>query len=288
MPIAKEMEGAFGLPTRAGERASKEFLAASGMTQEELEATEMPDVPLTQQKFDYSVFKGKEERLKTVEIQEELRDIIARSETDPDGKLLNFADENDAIRFGELQTLAAANAVAAAIVKVPDEDKPETDSTIRTIFKESLVNGLNPFVISGVAQIQANGDITPITGEAEDISNFLATRNNIVRSIAVNRGYIDPRTNKVSTRAAENALTPYAVIEDGKVVNWRTSPPGSPAGGQQAKPAAAPKAVTPTAAKPAAIPQAAIERLKANPKKRDDFDAIFGAGASDKYIGPRK
>jgi hypothetical protein len=287
MPLDTEMRSAFGLKG-SGERALASGLATLGMSREELEATEVPEIPRTQQPFDYSVFKGKEDRLKTVEIQEELRDIIARSETDAEGKLLNFADENDAIRFGELQTLAAANAVAASMVKVPDEEKPRTASEIRTMFKESLTNGLSPFIISGVAQIQANGDITPITGEAEDISSFLATRNSIISGVAVNRGLLDPRTKEVSSKAAEDALTPYAVIKDGKLVSWKTSPPGGQAGGQQAKPAAAPQAVTPTAAKPAAIPQAAIDRLKANPKKRDDFDAIFGAGASDRYIGPRK
>jgi hypothetical protein len=248
MPIDLEMRGAFGLPTPEARRTVASTLAPTGMTLEELQATEVPEIPRTQQKFDYSVFKGKEDRLTTVEIQQELRDIIARSETDQEGKLLNFADENDAIRFSELQQLSASNAIAAAIVKVPDEEKPETDTQIRTIFEKALFNGLNPFVISGVAQVLANGEVTPITGDAEDISSFLATRNNIVRSVAVNRGFLDPRTNKVSSRAAENALTSYAVIEDGKLVSWKTAPPGGKAGSQQAKPAAAaPKVATPPA-----------------------------------------
>ena len=72
----------------------------------------------------------------------------------------------------------------------------------------------------------------------------------------------------MSSRAAENALTPYAVIEDGKVVSWKTGAPGGDA-------------------KPKKIPQAAIERLKANkdnPKAKADFDAVFGAGSADEAL----
>lgn len=284
MPLATEMKGAFGLPTPAAKRTIAETTASTGMTLEELQATEMPEIPLTARKFDYSVFKPKKDAETTAEIQYGLRDIIARAEQDENGKLVNFANEEDAIEFSRLTTLSAANAVAAAMVKI-DEDKPETDSQIRTIFKESLTTGLTPFIISNVAQIQSNGDVVPITGDVEDIQSFLSTRNRIVKSIAVNRGYIDPRTGRVSSRAAENALTPYAVIEDGKVVSWKTGAPGGDA--KPAQPAAAPRASTPTATAPRKPPQAAIERLKANkdnPKARADFDAVFGAGSADEAL----
>lgn len=279
-----EMQGAFGLPSRAGKQQVKSTLATLGLTQEELESTELPSPVTGDFTPNIEAFAKKRETETTEEVQRGLRDIIARSQLGDDGSLLNFANEEDAIEFSRLSTLATSNAIAQAMVKV-DEDKPETDSQIRTIIKESLTTGLTPFIISNVAQIQSNGDVVPITGDVEDIQSFLSTRNRIVESIAVNRGYIDPRTGRVSSRAAENALTPYAVIKDGKVVSWKTGAPGGDA--KPAQPAAAPRASTPAATAARKPPQAAIERLKANkdnPKAKADFDAIFGPGSADEAL----
>ena len=107
-----------------------------------------------------------------------------------------------------------------------EEKKPRSASEIRSIFKDSLREALDPYVIGGVAQVTQTGDVVPITGDPADIAKFRASRINVIREIATNRNLYDPRSMEVTNVEAEDALTPYATIKDGKIVGWKTGATG--------------------------------------------------------------
>ena len=236
-PVRTEMErGAFGLRSRAGEAARARGLAAAGMTEEELYQTRMARPEGVEGTLNLSALAESET---TEKLKIKMRDIISR----------NFANEDDEKQFDTLRKQIEAAAIVKGMFAF-EEQKPRTTSEINSILQRSLREGLDPYIISGVAQVMQSGDVEPITGDPEDIANFRKSKNSIIREIAINRGLLDPRTNKVLNEQAEDALTPYAVIEDGKIVNWKTAAPGStakPGGGGSAgaKPAGVPSPATP-------------------------------------------
>ena len=230
-------EGAFGLKTRAGTRVRETAARATGVPLEELYKTELPEMGTEPTgTLDLSVLA---EPKTTEKLKIKMRDIISR----------NFANEDDEKQFDTLRKQIEAAAIVKGMFAF-EEQKPRTTAEINSILQRSLREGLDPYIISGVAQVMQSGDVEPITGDPEDIANFRKSKNSIIREIAINRGLIDPRTNEVINEQAEDALTPYAVIEDGKIVNWKTSAPGSTAktgggGSAGAKPAGVPSPATP-------------------------------------------
>ena len=132
MPIAKEMEGAFGLPTRAGERATKEFLATTGMSQAELEATEMPEVPLTATPFDFSVFAEDEKSKGVIDLENKLSDIAQGME----GKTTAEKMAN-AVKTDEGKKLQAQIA-GRVFLEAQRKAKTEKDETLKPRSAEQI------------------------------------------------------------------------------------------------------------------------------------------------------
>jgi hypothetical protein len=244
-PPQIEERTAFGLKTRAGESIRQRAAAAAGVPLEELYKTKMADTSADiGGTLDLSVFADPET---TDKLKVKMRDIIANTQKTDGG--ITFATPEDEKQFDLLRKQIEAAAVVKGMFAF-EEKKPRTTSEIRSIFRDSLREGLDPYIISGVAQVMPNGDVEPIVGSDIDIAAYRSSRNSIIREIAINRGLIDPRTNEVINEQAEDALTPFAVIEDGKIVNWKTSAPGSTAktgggGSAGAKPAGVPSPATP-------------------------------------------
>jgi hypothetical protein len=218
-----EMKGAFGLSgASAREAAERRISGQTGMTAAELRRTKLPKAAMQPASLDYSMFAEPES---DTDLKDQIRDIIARSDKTEDG-IVSFKNETDQKEFDSISKRLAASAIVKAQFDF-EEKKPRTASQIRSIFKDSIQAGLSPSVISGVAQVTASGDVVPITGDPNDISKFMQTRNRIIRDVATNRGLIDPRTGEVINQEAEDALTPYANIENGKIIGWKSSVPGA-------------------------------------------------------------
>lgn len=225
-PSRIEERTAFGLKTQAGEAERQRAVAEAGIPLEEMYKTELPALGMKETgTLNLSVLAKPEttDRLKT-----RMRDLIANAEKTDTG--IAFASDDEARQFDAIRKQIEAAAVVKGMFSF-EEKKPRTTSEIRSIFRDSLREGLDPYIISGVAQVMPNGDVEPIVGSDIDIAAYRASRNGIIKEIAINRGLIDPRTNEVINEQAEDALTPFAVIEDGKIVNWKTTAPRQ--GGQR-------------------------------------------------------
>lgn len=126
MPLAKEMKGAFGLPTRAADRTVAETVASTGMTLEELQATEMPEIPLTAQKFDFSVLSdGESTFAKTKDRARQA--VLSAEEGSPEYK--------------------AAMSVLQDIIKIENLDKDSSDKTfaaLESTARTALFNAKTP------------------------------------------------------------------------------------------------------------------------------------------------
>jgi hypothetical protein len=259
-------EGAFGLKTRAGTRVREAAARTTGVPLEELYKTELPEMGTEPTgTLDLGVLA---EPKTTEKLKIKMRDIISRSEKTDQG-ILNFANEDDEKQFDTLRKQIEAAAIVKGLFSF-EEEKPRTTSEINSILQRSLREGLDPYVIGGVAQVMQNGDVEPIIGDPEDIANFRKSKNSIIREIAINRGLLDPRTNKVLNRQAEDALTPYAIIEDGAVVGYKTYAPTKKQSGST-PPAPAARGATPEPAKkytPEQLKTATIKAIRANPQNR--------------------
>lgn len=225
-----EMKRAFNLPGKAPKEAGIASISSkTGMSLDELRKTRLPEAAMQPVSLNYKMFAEPES---TTDLKANLRDIIARSEKTDEG-IVKFSNESDKKEYDTLTKQLEASVIIKDLFDA-EEKKPRSASEIRSIFSAGLREALDPYVYSGVAMVTQTGDVVPITGDPADIAKFRATRNNVIREIATNRNLYDPRTMEVANVEAEDALTPYATIKDGKIVGWKT-------GGAPIKPRNAPK-----------------------------------------------
>jgi len=233
MPEApqKVVRGAFGLESPAMAQAQAEFEASTGKSLKEVRATAKGPMAIegvVEGKVDFSQFK-RPETIATV--QAKLRDIIASGGDTKTG--------NGKVLMDKL----AANAIIEAKFK-DGEGKERTTAQINSVFNQSLRVGMEPLLIKGTVRFNAEAnDYVPIVGDAASIREFQDQKNKIVRNQAIAMGILDNEGNIIGGRNSQDALLPYANIEKGKVVSWRTV---TPAEGE--------KKETPAPAKPAAAP----------------------------------
>ena len=237
----KVVRGAFGLESPAYGQAQAEFEAASGKSLKEVRATakgptsmEMPIEGVV----DFSQFK-RPESLATV--QAKLRDHIAAGKDTKTGEGKMLMDK------------LAANAIIEAKFK-DGEGKERTTAQINSVFNQSLRVGMEPLLIKGTVRFNAEAnDYVPIVGDAASIREFQDQKNKIVRNQAIAMGILDNEGNIIGGRNSQDALLPYANIEKGKVVSWKTV---TPAEGEKKPAAPAPAAPAPaptTEAKPKSV-----------------------------------
>lgn len=225
----KEVRTAFGLKSPALQRAEAEFSAAAGKPVAQLRAEARgvsEETTKAEGVLDLSQFKSPEN---IARIQARLRDNIANGDTD-----LN--SEKNKPLVSKLQ----ANVV---IEKAFEGDKARTSSEIRSVIKDSVRAGMDPFIVKGVAKIDPNSsEVVPITGDATAVKEFLSARNKVIENNVRAMGLVDKDNNIIGGRSTFDALIPYANIKNGKIVSWKDGTEGeAPKDGQPAAPAAAPK-----------------------------------------------
>ena len=264
MPEApqKVVRGAFGFESPAMAQAQAEFEASTGKSLREVRATAKgvaQTEAVVEGVVDFSQFK-KPETLASVQAQ--LRDIIANGGDTKNGKGKVLMDK------------LAANAIIEAKFK-EGEDKERTTAQINSVFNQSLRVGMEPLLLKGTVRFspEAN-EYVPVVGDAASIREFQEQKNKVVRNQAIAMGILDSQGNIIGGRNSQDALLPYANIEKGKVVSWKTV---APAEGDK-KPAAAPAApaTTPAPAPVANKDQEALPLPKTKDGKLDGSKLIAG------------
>jgi len=241
------VRGAFGLPTKAYQRAQAEFEKTAGMPVEKMR-TKAQGVPEPTERIegvlDFSQFK-KPDSIET--LTNRLGDNIANG-----GK---FSDPQNQKMLKQLQERTSIKNMLNP--EGGEGGKPRTAAQINGVFDKSLRVGLEPFITKGVVRIDQNtGEFIPIGGSVDDINSFMKQKNEIVQARAREMGILDNENNIIGGRNSMDALLPYAEIKGNKVVSWRTS-------SNVAAPAAAP-------ATPAAPAKgAATSQVLPLPKTRD-------------------
>lgn len=243
------VRGAFGLASPAAQQAEAEFEAASGKKVADIRGIAKGKVDLgadfkpMEGTIDLKQF-GNPESLSTV--QNKLRDNIANGEdlsSETNKKLLN--------------KLRADATIKTMFEGDGEGGKPRTTSAINSVLDKSLRAGLDPFVVNRVVRFDPQtNDYVPITGDTKAIGEFMDHKNKLIQSQAKALGILDKDNKIVGGRNASDALLPYANIEEGKVVSWKSAV--TPKAAETEAPApAGPKVGAPSAVtdKPIVIPK---------------------------------
>jgi hypothetical protein len=262
----KVVRGAFGLESPAMGQVEREFEATTGRSAAEVRAIASGKIDMgadfkpTEGTIDFKQF-GNPESLSNV--QNRLRDLIAAGED---------------LKSDKAKPLLAKLRADAVIKDMFKEDKgedgkPRTTAAINSVMDKSLRAGLDPFVIKGVVRFDSTAnDYVPITGDADAIKNFMDHKNKLIQEQARALGILDKNNNIIGGRNASDALLPYANIEDGKVVSWKSVTAKDTKDKTAETPAAAaPKVGGGTAPviseKPLTVPATAIVNGKIDPKQ---------------------
>lgn len=244
MEAQPAVRGAFGLPTKAYQRAQAEFEKTAGMPVSKMRAmAQGPAEPAERIEgvLDFSQFK-KPETL--ANITGRLRDNIANGE--------NINSPANKKLISQLQ----ANAVIEARFGDKEGDKPRTTAQINSVLDKTLRAGLDPFIIGGVVRFDPTlNDYIPIKGDAESINSFMKQKNELIQNQSRALGILDKDNNIIGGRNSVDALLPYAEIKDNKVVSWKT--------------ATVPAVAAPAPATPAAPAKGATSEVLAIPKTAD-------------------
>ena len=241
MPEApqKVVRGAFGFESPAYAQAQAEFEASTGKSLREVRATAkgpMQTEAMVEGAVDFSQFK-KPDTLASVQAQ--LRDIVANGGDTKTGKGKMLMDK------------LAANAIIESKFK-EGEDKERTTAQINSVFNQSLRVGMEPLLLKGTVRFsQEAQEYVPIVGDAASIREFQEQKNKVVRNQAIAMGILDSQGNIIGGRNSQDALLPYANIEKGKVVSWKTVAPAEGDKKPAAPAAPAPGTAAPASATPA-------------------------------------
>ena len=213
---AKVVRGAFGFESPALKQAEAEFEATSGRKASEVKAIARGKVDLgadfkpMEGTIDLKQF-GNPESLSNV--QNKLRDNIAN------GEALNTPTNKKL-----LDKLRADATIKTMFEGDGEGSKPRTTSAINSVFDKSLRAGLDPFVVKGVVRFDPQtNDYVPITGDTKAIGEFMDHKNKLIQGQAKALGILDKDNNIKGGRNAADALLPYANIEEGKVVSWKSA-----------------------------------------------------------------
>jgi hypothetical protein len=255
-PLATETEGAFGLPSRAGKRATTEFLAASGMTQEELEATEMPEIPLTATKFDFSVFADEEKSKGVIDLENKLADLAEGMPGNTVAERMAAATRTEEGKKLQAQIVGRTFLEAQRKAKTERDEtlKPRSVEQLRKLVTNRLQEEIAPLQFKEITFDPNTQDfVVTIPGSAE-AKRFLQMRQSVVKDVFTNAGLL--RGNRVVDRNVADAISPFAIVDYDTLTikgfrDVAGSKPTEGAGGPPVpvEPAAAPAGARPTAAR---------------------------------------
>lgn len=213
MPLATEMKGAFGLPTRAADRTIAETTAATGMTLEELQATEMPEIPMTATKFDFSVFADDEKSKGVIELENKLADLAEGMPGKTVAERMAAATRTEEGK--KLQAQIAGRTFLEAQRKAKTEKdetlKPRSVEQLRKLVTNRLQEEIAPLQFKEITFDPNTQDfIVTIPGSAE-AKRFLEMRQAVVKDVFTNAGLL--RGNKLVDRNVADAISPFANVD---------------------------------------------------------------------------
>lgn len=225
--MADEQRGAFGLRTRSAAEEKKKFAAAANVSLDDLyknkfeKATKFKPAGL----LDLSVFATPES---DTQVKAKLRDALSESTKglEPDTPEYNAALSKamTSPKVRNYMDKVRAMLVVDELAKAEDGEKPRTTAQINSIITNSLRSGLDVLVTKGVIRWDPTAqDYVPIVGDANAVASYLEQKTAIIRDVMSARGIITRDGKIVGGRNAEDALAPYANIEDGRIVSWKNA-----------------------------------------------------------------
>jgi len=224
--LEDEQRTAFGLRTTAAAQEKRKFAAAANVTVDDLYRNRLDKVSEFKPagRLDLRVFATPESD--TV-VKARLRDNLASATqgleegTEEYNKALGKALSSNKVKT-DLSKIRAMLVVEA--LSDTEGEKPRSTAAINSIITQSLRNGLDVLVTKNIIRWDpTREDYTPITGDVDAIASFIEQKNLIIRDVLVARGLITRDGKIVGGRNAEDAIAPYANIEDGKIVSWKNA-----------------------------------------------------------------
>lgn len=223
--IEDEQRGAFGLKTRAAAEEKKKFAAAANVNLDDIYKNKFDKLSEFKPAgtLDLRVFATPE--TDTV-VKARMRDNLATATQglDPDSQEYSTA-LGKALNSPKIKADMAkvrAMMVVDALSDAEGGDKPRTTAQINSIITQSIRTGLDVLVTKNVIRWEATKeDYVPIVGDANAIAAYIEQKNMIVRDVLTARGIITRDGKIVGGRNAEDAIAPYANIEDGRIVSWK-------------------------------------------------------------------
>jgi hypothetical protein len=224
--LEDEQRTAFGLRTTAAAQEKRKFAAAANVTVDDLYRNRLDKVSQFKPagKLDLRVFATPESD--TV-VKARLRDNLASATqgleegTEEYNKALGKALSSNKVKT-DLSKIRAMLVVEA--LSDTEGEKPRSTAAINSIITQSLRNGLDVLVTKNIIRWDpTREDYMPITGDVDAIASFIEQKNLIIRDVLVARGLISRDGKVLGGRNAEDAIAPYANIEDGKIVSWKNA-----------------------------------------------------------------
>jgi hypothetical protein len=224
--LEDEQRTAFGLRTTAAAQEKRKFAAAANVTVDDLYKNKLDKILEFKPagKLDLRVFATPET---DATVKARLRDNLASATqgleqgTPEYEKALGKALNSNKIKtdMAKIRSMLVVEAMSDA-----DGEKPRSTSEIRSIITDTLRNGLSILVTKNIIRWDpTREDYVPITGDVESVSSFIEERNALIRDMLVARGLINREGKILGGRNAEDAINPYANIEDGKIVSWKNA-----------------------------------------------------------------
>lgn len=225
--LEDEQRTAFGLKTTAAAEAKRKFASAANVTVDDLYKNRLEKISDFKPagRLDMRVFATPEtDTVVKARLRDNLSEATQGLEPGTEGynKALGRALSSNKVKTD--LTKIRAMLVVDALSDEEGGQKPRTSSQINTIITNSLRNGLDVLVTKGVVRWDpTREDYVPITGDVNGIASFIEQKNLIIRDVLTARGLIDREGRILGGRNAEDAIAPYANIEDGRIVSWKNA-----------------------------------------------------------------
>jgi hypothetical protein len=292
LPLATEMRGAFGLKG-SGERALTSGLATLGMSRGELEATELPEIPLTATAFDFSVFAEEEKPKSVVNLENELADLAESIGGNTTEERMNNALTTPEGK--KLQAQIAGRTFLEAQRKAKTEKdetiKPRSAEQIRKLVNTRLQEEIAPLQFKEITFDPNTQDFVVTIPGSDEAKRFLRMRQAVARDVFENAGLL--RGNRVMDRNVADAISPFAEVDYDTMTikGWRqvagAPKEGAPVGGPPVPvepPAGGGAARGAPARRPTAQPAAAAAGATPIPRKADGSIEVGKLEAGKSYV----
>jgi hypothetical protein len=183
------------------------------MTQKELEATELPEIPLTATKFDFSVFADDEKSKGVVELENKLADLAEGMPGKTVAERMAAATRTEEGKKLQAQIAGRTFLEAQRRTKTEKDEtlKPRSVEQLRKLVTSRLQEEIAPLQFKEITFDPNTQDfVVTIPGSAE-AKRFLQMRQAVVKDVFTNAGLL--RGNRVIDRNVADAISPFAIVD---------------------------------------------------------------------------